>query len=1326
MISPKGDDSDLFFFFVLFYFCFIFPPEHAEASASGATEPVVKPSEHDFTLSSIDWGFNSLMPLSTVFDADEGFVVDDVLEIEAELDVFPVGSLGYYHSEYDSHKETGMVGLRNQGATCYMNSMLQALFHTHEFRRGVYLMNTPAEREAAAQAAAKAAALADGAAGGKGGKGDGAGIASPTATATATAAAAAATPATTTTTPEAALGDSRAVVRSIPYALQKVFYRMQTSKQAVSTKELTKSFGWDSMDSFTQHDVQEFNRVLVDNIEEKMKGTPAEGLVSRLYSGTILNYIDCVGVDYSSKREENFFDLQLLVKGCKDLEASFDDYVEVEKMEGDNKYMAEGHGLQDARKGVRFLKFPPVLTLHLRRFEYDPYRDDMVKVNDRYVFPETVDLDSYLDESVREAEGPQRYHLFSVLVHSGDVSGGHYYAFVRPQPLKNPEGWFKFDDDRVTPSTRREAVDDNFGAAPGYNGVGTYMRCANAYMLVYLREADLPRVQAPFTPDDVPQALRAMIDSDLKREERRRREREESHLYIQVRVAGNHAAALNTADDIVDWDAPSIARVRVKRTATFAQARRTIIRAMLDVQDGGGNKAGGGGGNNNKAGGGNNNNSNDDTAGGDDDESMADARPIPSMRLLVCTARKNKTTRPDYVAHAANTEGGEDAVTFEAVIGLEAKTAGKPVCIFALPSENTGPLDRDHTLLALRWYDPLGGVGQVGALNYLGMCILPPGEKLSVAEGHARALAGIGSEQPLIGFEEITSKMVEPLDLEQTPPECEIGTGDLLIFQTPPAVAAAGTGSSPLPRHPTAVDYLRYITSIRTVAIYPLDSGSSASTRDPSYKEKVSIHSCALELADRVAVAIGAAPGHVRLVPSAGRDVRLPRSGINATHMYAQPSQVKTESDGADADPASLLPPPPLSISGLCEQGAQTRSELHPSEVSLFYEVLDFPLEHVRGKTHISLRWNDLLGRIAAEAKVEAEFEADEVGCRLLHFCFLLFFFVFCFFPSFLLIYIYIYPSNLQHPADAAAAGSDDENTDAKPNASGGSGASSQPTVTPGEIAKAHKRRKKALAEVAHAHGPRDIELYAAHGATVGDIEAQVREQIGDSLAADVPLRFVEESLSRNCLVRPFRPTDDAAQLAKVVSAGMSYSYYAWSSGTCVRVEPVADDQRELHRQFCEGAVVPVAAPAAPGAPAAPAAAAAAAGTPEAVARLVQIVHVESSPVYRGTVNLHGIPFYLAVGATESIRSVRARIAAALGLTAEELQSTKSSFIEYSTGTIVDRTIAWDNDDMALLSFLKPRWMFGFNDKKDVRRSWDSTPSSYRYRSTEKAIKIYN
>lgn len=65
------------------------------------------------------------------------------------------------------------------------------------------------------------------------------------------------------------------------------------------------------------------------------------------------------------------------------VDESFHDYIATEVLDGDNKYDAGEHGLQDAEKGVIFASFPPVLHLHLMRFQYDPITDCSVKFNDR-------------------------------------------------------------------------------------------------------------------------------------------------------------------------------------------------------------------------------------------------------------------------------------------------------------------------------------------------------------------------------------------------------------------------------------------------------------------------------------------------------------------------------------------------------------------------------------------------------------------------------------------------------------------------------------------------------------------------------------------------------------------------------------------------------------------------------------------------------------------------------------------------------------------------------------------------------------------------------
>lgn len=46
-----------------------------------------------------------------------------------------------------------------------------------------------------------------------------------------------------------------------------------------------------------------------------------------------------------------------------------------------------------------------------------------------------------------------------MLVHSGGVHGGHYYAYIRP----DGKTWLKFDDTAVTIEDERKALDEQFG-----------------------------------------------------------------------------------------------------------------------------------------------------------------------------------------------------------------------------------------------------------------------------------------------------------------------------------------------------------------------------------------------------------------------------------------------------------------------------------------------------------------------------------------------------------------------------------------------------------------------------------------------------------------------------------------------------------------------------------------------------------------------------------------------------------------------------------------------------------------------------------------------
>lgn len=298
------------------------------------------------------------------------------------------------------------------------------------------------------------------------------------------------------------------------YTLQRLFYQLQTSNTAVGTNELTKSFGWETRHIFEQQDVQELSRKLMERMEEKMKGTEFEKVLPQMFSGKIKTYISCINVPYESSRVEDFWDVQLNVSGNENLLDSFQDYIQVERLDGENQYFAgDQYKLQDANKGVIFMSFPDVLHLQLKRFEYDIQRDAMMKINDRYEFPEEFDASPYLDKDADRSE-PWEYQLHGVLVHSGDLNAGHYYAFLKPE---KDGWWYKYDDDRVTRATKREVLEENFGGPfklpsgqvrPLGHKKTPLMRPNSAYMLVYIRKSRLDKILCPVTVEDTPEHLR--------------------------------------------------------------------------------------------------------------------------------------------------------------------------------------------------------------------------------------------------------------------------------------------------------------------------------------------------------------------------------------------------------------------------------------------------------------------------------------------------------------------------------------------------------------------------------------------------------------------------------------------------------------------------------------------------------------------------------------------------------------------------------------------------------------------------------------------------
>ena len=381
-------------------------------------------------------------------------------------------------------------GLVNLGVTCYMNSYLQTIFHLKKFR---YFINR-LENE------------------------DNPG--------------------------------------SFVFSLQSLFYKLEKMRNSSpSPQQLVSSFGWNIQQIFTQQDVQEFSFMFLDAIEKKCQKFGMQELINKeLFQGISESFIKCKDIEYESKREEVFADVQLAIKDSKNLHEALENYLAIEELFGDNAYDTEKFGKRDAIKGVRFKKLPKVLIFHLSRFEYDYRYDENIKILTEFVYPENIDMDPYLGErnitkmrrrssvmieineigadglknglaitnvnshgngqahnkedskdqyepvSLDQVQNSENgYTLFGVFVHFGqNAYSGHYEVY-----LKIEDAWYEFNDDVVRKIDFEEVKRQSFGGKRKVHIFDTRsfklrerMRDTDghAYMLVYIRTKDYEEI----------------------------------------------------------------------------------------------------------------------------------------------------------------------------------------------------------------------------------------------------------------------------------------------------------------------------------------------------------------------------------------------------------------------------------------------------------------------------------------------------------------------------------------------------------------------------------------------------------------------------------------------------------------------------------------------------------------------------------------------------------------------------------------------------------------------------------------------------------------
>uniref|UniRef100_A0A8C2AF28 Ubiquitin carboxyl-terminal hydrolase n=1 Tax=Cyprinus carpio TaxID=7962 RepID=A0A8C2AF28_CYPCA len=339
----------------------------------------------------------------------------------------------------NSKSAKGLVGLRNLGNTCFMNSILQCLSNTQSLRD--YCLHNSHRRD---------------------------------------------------------LNNNSRTNTALMEEFAKLIQTMWTSSssEAVSPSEFKTQIQRYAprFVGYNQQDAQEFLRFLLDGLhnevnrvtvrprgnmedfdhlpdEEKGKKMWAKYLeredskIVDLFVGQLKSSLTCSECGYCSTVFDPFWDLSLpIAKGYG--EVSLMDcmrlFTKEDVLDGDEKptcYRCKAR--RRCTKKFTVQKFPKILVLHLKRFSEARIRTS--KLSTFVNFP-MKDLD--LREFASDRSSSAVYNLYAVSNHSGTTMGGHYTAYCC-----NPENgeWYTYNDSRVTPMSTSQ------------------VRSSDAYVLFYER-----------------------------------------------------------------------------------------------------------------------------------------------------------------------------------------------------------------------------------------------------------------------------------------------------------------------------------------------------------------------------------------------------------------------------------------------------------------------------------------------------------------------------------------------------------------------------------------------------------------------------------------------------------------------------------------------------------------------------------------------------------------------------------------------------------------------------------------------------------------------
>jgi hypothetical protein len=226
-----------------------------------------------------------------------------------------------------------------------------------------------------------------------------------------------------------------------------------------------------------QQDAGEFLNMFLDRLPNDCQ---------TLFKRTLVHTITGITEGYLSFNEELFFTLPIDIGNFPDIDASFMALLQSEQFIGADGLATEQFGRIDASKLTQIRTLPPILILHLKRFEYNVQTFIRYMVITRFAFPQQLDVSRLL-----EIPEDIKYQLRGVVLHSGTAQGGHSSSLI-----KINDDWFMFNDLHVSCFRFINFERETFGGQQTGN---------SAFLLFYSR-AESTEVDQPI-PNSIRQAI---------------------------------------------------------------------------------------------------------------------------------------------------------------------------------------------------------------------------------------------------------------------------------------------------------------------------------------------------------------------------------------------------------------------------------------------------------------------------------------------------------------------------------------------------------------------------------------------------------------------------------------------------------------------------------------------------------------------------------------------------------------------------------------------------------------------------------------------------